>query len=61
MRQSRETGISFLNGEAFKSMGLTVNLGKTKVMVSSSITQDDMSKVDPYEVCSLTVHSTPPL
>ena len=35
--------------EAFESKGLKVNLGKTKVMVSSSITGDDFSKskVDP--------------
>ena len=30
--------------EAFESNGLKVNLGKTKVMVSSSITQDGLSK-----------------
>ena len=32
--------------EAFESKGLKVNLGKTKVMVSSSITQDGLSKIN---------------
>ena len=43
--------------EAFESKGLKVNLGKTKVMVSGSITKDGMSlcKVDPCGVCSLRV------
>ena len=43
--------------EAFESMVLKVNLGITKVMVSGSITKDDMSKgkVDPCGVCSLSV------
>ena len=43
--------------EAFVSMGLKVNLGKTKVMVNSGITQDGLSKsnVDPCGVCSLRV------
>ena len=37
------------------SKGLKVNLGKTKVMVSGSITKDGMSKskVDPCGVCNL--------
>ena len=40
---------------AFESKGLKVKLGKTKVMVSSGITQDGLSKskVDPCRVCSL--------
>ena len=39
--------------EAFESKGLKVNLGKTKVMISSGITQDGISKskVDPCGVC----------
>ena len=43
--------------EAFVSKGLKVNLGKTRVMVSSDITQDGLSKskVYPYGVCSLRV------
>ena len=43
--------------EVFESKGLKVNLGKTKVMVSSGITKDGMSKskVDPCVVCSLRV------
>ena len=42
---------------AFYSKGLNVNLVKTMVMVSSSITKDVLSKsnVDPYGICSLTV------
>ena len=41
--------------EACESKGLKVNLGKTKVMVSGSITKDGMSKsnVDPCGICSL--------
>ena len=42
--------------EAFESKGLRVNLGKTNVMVSGSITTKDgmsESKVDPCRVCSL--------
>ena len=41
---------------AFESKGFIVNLGKTKVIVSS-ITKDGMSKgkVDPRGVCSLRV------
>ena len=41
--------------EALESKGLKVNLGKTKVMVSSGITNDGLSKsiVDPCEICSL--------
>ena len=43
--------------EAFWSKGYKVNLGKTKVMVSSGITKDGMSKskVDPCGVYSLRV------
>ena len=43
--------------EAFESKDLKVNLGKTKVMVSGSITKDYLSKnkVDPCGVCSLRV------
>ena len=43
--------------EAFESKGLKINLGKTKVMVSSSIKKDGMSKskVDPCWVSSLIV------
>ena len=39
------------------SKGFKVNLGKTKVMVSSGITKDGLSKstVDPCRVCSLRV------
>ena len=38
-------------------MGLKVNLGNTKVIVSRSITKDVMSKskVDPCRVCSMRV------
>ena len=45
--------------EAFESKGLKVNIGKTKVMVSSSITKDGLSKsnVDPCGVCSIRVAS----
>ena len=35
----------------FESKGLKVNLGKTKVIVSSGMTQSK-SKVDPHGVCS---------
>ena len=40
--------------EGFESKGLKVNHGKTKVMVSSGITKDGISKckVDPCGVCS---------
>ena len=43
--------------EALESKGMNVDLGKTKIMVSCSITKDGMSKskVDPCEVCSLRV------
>ena len=43
--------------EAFESNGLKVNLGKTQVMVCSSITMDGMcrSEVDPCGFCSLKV------
>ena len=43
--------------EAFENKGLKVNLGKTKVMVSSGITQDSLSKskLDLCRVCSLRV------
>ena len=42
---------------AFESKGSKVNLGKTKVMVSSTPTKDDMSKsnVGPCDVCHLRV------
>ena len=42
---------------AFESKGLTIDLGKTKVMVSDDITKDGLSKgnVDPCGVCSLRV------
>ena len=41
----------------FESKGLRVNLLKTKVPVSSSVTKDGLSKnnVDPCGVCSLIV------
>ena len=41
--------------ETFESRGLKVNHGKTKMVVSGSITKDDISKskVDPCGVCSL--------
>ena len=41
--------------EAFESKGLKVNLGQTRVMVSSSIPKDGMSKskFDPCGICSL--------
>ena len=48
----------FLKGKVvFENKGLKVNLGKTKVMVCSSITQDGISKniVGPCGVCSLRV------
>ena len=40
-----------------KRKGLKVNLRKTKVMISSDITHDGLSKskVDPYGVCSFIV------
>ena len=43
--------------EAFESMGLKVNVGKTMVMVSGSITKDGLSKskVDPCGACGLRV------
>ena len=41
--------------EDFESKGLTVNLGKSKVMVSGSITKDGMSRSNQCGVCSLTV------
>ena len=43
--------------EVFESKGLKVNPGRTKVMVSSRISQDGLSKrkVDPCGVCSLRV------
>ena len=49
--------------EAIESKGLKVNLGKTKVMVSSGITQDGMSKskVDPCGVGNLRVMANPVL
>ena len=45
--------------KAFEGMGLYVNLGKTKVMVSGGITKIGLSnsKVDPCGVCSLRVKS----
>ena len=41
--------------EAFENKGLKVKLVKTKVMVSSGITQDGLSKntVEPCTICSL--------
>ena len=51
-------GDKFLRSkEAFESKGFKVNIGKTKVMVSGSITKDGMSKskVDPCWICSLRV------
>ena len=46
--------------EAFRSDGLKVNLGNTMVMVSSSITQNGLSKsnVGACVVCSLRVRLT---
>ena len=43
--------------EAFRSKGLTANIGKPMAIVSGGITKDDMtnSKVDPCGVCSLRV------
>ena len=43
--------------ETLESKGLNVNLGKTKVKVSTGITKDGLSKskVDPRGVCSLRV------
>ena len=43
--------------EAFEGKGLEDNLGKTKVFVSSGVTQDGLPKsnVDPCDVCSLRV------
>ena len=43
--------------EALQSKGWKINLGETKVMVSSVITNDRLSKskVDPCGVCSLRV------
>ena len=40
--------------KAFESNGLKVNLGKTKVIFSSGITQDSLSKskVEPCGICS---------
>ena len=44
--------------EAFESMGLKVNLGKTKVIVAGGFTTDVLSKIKVYpcEVCSLIVN-----
>ena len=42
-------------------MRARINLGKIKVMVSVGITKDDMMKVDPCGVCSLTVKANPAL
>ena len=50
------TGNTFIKWkEAIESKGLKVNVGKTKVIVSSRITQDSLSKgeVDLCGVCSL--------
>ena len=46
--------------EAFESKGLEVDLGKTKVMVCSGITQNGMSKsrINACGVCSLRVKLT---
>ena len=43
--------------EVFKSKGLKVNLGKTKVMVSCGIAKNGLTKseVDPCDVCSFRV------
>ena len=43
--------------DAFESKGLKLSIGKTKVMISGSITMDGMSKgkVDQCVVCSLRV------
>ena len=42
---------------SFESKDLKVNLVKSKVMISGSITQDGLSigKVDPYGICCLRV------
>ena len=37
--------------EAFKSKGLKVNLGKTKVVVSGAEGEVSLSKVDPCSIC----------
>ena len=37
--------------EAFKSKGLKVNLGKTKVLVSGAEGEVSVSKVDPCGIC----------
>ena len=53
-----DSGIKFIKWkEAIESKGWKVNLMKTKVMVSGSITKDGMtkSKVDPYGVSSMRV------
>ena len=58
MRRLRDLGISSEEKkEALGSEGLKVNVGKTKVLVSGSITQDGLSTsiVDPCGVCSLRV------
>ena len=50
---SRDSGISSYSGK--RLLRAKVNLGKTKVMVSSGITQDGFSRseVGPCGVCSL--------
>ena len=49
----------FKSINAFESKGLKVNLWKTKIMVSGSITKDDMykCKLEPCWVCSLRVEA----
>ena len=49
--------------EDFQSMGLKDNLGKTKVMINSSIAKDVMSrsKADSTQVCCLRVKANPVL
>ena len=46
--------------EAFVSKGLKVNLGRTKVLISGSITKDCLCKiqVDPCGLCSLRVKAS---
>ena len=46
-----------MNGEAFESKGMRVNLGKTKLMVSGMEEETFYSKIDPSGVCGTRVMS----
>ena len=57
MTQLRDWNKLFKLKVAVESKGLKVSPGKTKVMVSSGITNDGLTKckIDPFGVCSLRV------